>query len=573
MPTVTSWTRLEPRARNAGMADSLQARVRDPLWMLARQWQFGEFQGEDAGTPIRADLSVEQCLLAYYRLGPPGPPPAPGTAYDRKTPLEAIVEGEATTGMGRTSRRIAVEAGLDFWRVAGAALAGRFRPAYLERFAVRLGEAERGTLDPVSLRFLQLMEGRALDGAMLYDELRGLLGPALQGTLPAELGGAEMQPVARAWLLASAPLFTRSRPAHPPAGVPERLEYELAVAASDSQGRELTMVAVEYPGGRLDWPSFAMAPANTAPLHAVGQAQRESHSVIPKLLQFAGMPAARYWEFEEAQINFGAVEVAAEDLARLVLLEFTLVCGNNYFIIPIELPIGSLSFIHDVTVTDSFGIPTMIPSAASLAPGGQWQIFTLTGDQRGGLLLPPVPGPSIHSAVLEEVHFLRDEMANLAWAVERIVQSPAGKPLNRLEAYLAARRRRDEASPPPAPADQPPVYRLATPVPDPWIPLVPQQVAGEGLRLRAGLLLDLDDVRPPAPPQSHVLQPGSPGRPFSLYDEEVPRAGVLVSRSYQYVRWHDGSTHLWLARRKLPGRGEGSSGLRYDAVEPTTEPK
>jgi hypothetical protein len=51
-------------------------------------------------------------------------------------------------------------------------------------------------------------------------------------------------------------------------------------------------------------------------------------------------------------------------------------------------------------------------------------------------------------------------------------------------------------------------------------------------------------------------------------DEEVPREGARVTRSYQYSRWIDGSTHLWIGRRKRPGRGEGSSGLRFDVVEP-----
>lgn len=51
-------------------------------------------------------------------------------------------------------------------------------------------------------------------------------------------------------------------------------------------------------------------------------------------------------------------------------------------------------------------------------------------------------------------------------------------------------------------------------------------------------------------------------------DEEVPREGARVTRSYQYSRWIDGSTYLWIGRRKRPGRGEGSSGLRFDVVEP-----
>jgi hypothetical protein len=48
---LTWWNRLEPRPRSPEVADTLAAKIRDPLWMLTRQWQFGEFQGEDAGSP------------------------------------------------------------------------------------------------------------------------------------------------------------------------------------------------------------------------------------------------------------------------------------------------------------------------------------------------------------------------------------------------------------------------------------------------------------------------------------------------------------------------------------------
>jgi hypothetical protein len=51
--------------------------------------------------------------------------------------------------------------------------------------------------------------------------------------------------------------------------------------------------------------------------------------------------------------------------------------------------------------------------------------------------------------------------------------------------------------------------------------------------------------------------------------EEVSRAGVSVSRVVRRARWIDGSTHPWIARRKQAGRGEGSSDLRFDVVQPT----
>jgi hypothetical protein len=52
-----------------------------------------------------------------------------------------------------------------------------------------------------------------------------------------------------------------------------------------------------------------------------------------------------------------------------------------------------------------------------------------------------------------------------------------------------------------------------------------------------------------------------------LFDEEVPREGVVVERIARLGRWIDGSNLLWLANRKRVGRGEGSSGLRFDRLD------
>ena len=69
MPSITSWMRLEPRSRNAEMKTSLQARIYDPLWLLARQWQLGEFQGEDNGSPVMARWRGESAPLTRYYSG------------------------------------------------------------------------------------------------------------------------------------------------------------------------------------------------------------------------------------------------------------------------------------------------------------------------------------------------------------------------------------------------------------------------------------------------------------------------------------------------------------------------
>ena len=48
-PTVGVWNRLEGRPRTTDFDRALRAEVRDPLWLLTRQWQLGEFTGSDAG--------------------------------------------------------------------------------------------------------------------------------------------------------------------------------------------------------------------------------------------------------------------------------------------------------------------------------------------------------------------------------------------------------------------------------------------------------------------------------------------------------------------------------------------
>ena len=50
------------------------------------------------------------------------------------------------------------------------------------------------------------------------------------------------------------------------------------------------------------------------------------------------------------------------------------------------------------------------------------------------LFLPPVLAASLHGDPVEEVLFLRDELANLVWAVERLAPSLAGGTLDRCRA-------------------------------------------------------------------------------------------------------------------------------------------
>src|SRR6476620_10297765 len=83
------WNRLEGRPRSTEFDRSLKAEVRDPLWMLTRQWQFGEFEGEDAASPVTAQMIGEHTAMDRVQLAANAPIP-----YDDQVPLETHAERE-----------------------------------------------------------------------------------------------------------------------------------------------------------------------------------------------------------------------------------------------------------------------------------------------------------------------------------------------------------------------------------------------------------------------------------------------------------------------------------------------
>ena len=64
------WSRLEPRARQVDFAGTLSAPIADPMFLLGRQWQFGEFAGTDAGSAIFATLAREIHPMTVPGAGP-----------------------------------------------------------------------------------------------------------------------------------------------------------------------------------------------------------------------------------------------------------------------------------------------------------------------------------------------------------------------------------------------------------------------------------------------------------------------------------------------------------------------
>ncbi|GIH02228.1 hypothetical protein Rhe02_02950 [Rhizocola hellebori] len=583
--SVTTWTRLEPQIANADIATSTGARVLDPLWLLTRQWQLGEFQAEDTGSPVKARFRATTAPLTRSRPGHLNTGTNAGTPYDpARTPLEAIIERRRMRPTNVDDTRMltaAVDAGLHFLRMLELDPAGaKYRAVFRTRYPV----PDTQTDDAATTRFLQAMAGRAVDARQLVPAFAMqpiVFDPTLRiaaADVPA------LQRVAAGWLSWYSALFSEPTGPGDDAWDPARLEYSASVAARLAD-EPITLSAAEFNGGRLDWSSFDVNRKSNLDTTGDQGTTTLSKVMLPAPIVVRGAPAPRFWEVEDAKVAYGLLPTGPTDLAHLMLIEYASTYGNDWYVVPLQLPVGTLTRVDSLVVTDTFGVKNLLrPIGDPTLPAphfSMWQLSDLRapGERLGVLrdatrpldprvgspvpnrfFLAPAIGRSLDGSTLEDVLFMRDEMANVAWAIEQSVESP-------VELAVA----RDNGVAPPPVAGELARYLLASSVADNWIPLLPVQLpAGQDhpaqSRLRVGQVLQPDGTGKTHPAIGQIL-PADTG--FLLYDEEIPREGVRVTRSRRMARWSDGSTWIWAALRKQAGRGEGNSALAFDQlIEP-----
>jgi hypothetical protein len=613
-PSITSFSRLETSPVSPKLDPGLQAAIADPLWMLARQWQFDEFQGNDAGTPLTTNFTVQSLPVTGFKPGLDKTLAGFQTLNDTSPPVEALVEFEPALSR---HPRLNAEAGQHLLRMANAATLPGLAAALIQNFALTVQVPEDPDSDVQGLLWSVVLSGRAVDAVKLAAALFPKL--AADGSLtalPAALAIPAAEQTAAMKLLAAwldwLRQFVFEGKTPNPAWQSNRLEYAFSMFAFGLD-KPVALCAEEYTDGRLDWHTFLAEAVPASPgVQPPGPLPPYNITArTPAPVRYPGMPADRYWEFEDARVNFAAVEAAPKDLARMVLTEFALAYGNDWFVLPVELPVGALYKVSKFTVLDSFGIQFAVKPSQN-TDGTPWCMYELTA--KGGapkladmVYLPAVVSNALEGPPLELVFLVRDEMANLAWAIEKKVQGSSGDAIDcNLEASRLAIRQQVSFG-----ADDPMlVYRLMTHVPANWIPLLPVRSGVQlsdplGIRLqRAGmtrfysveqvLLGDLayadfiellrsqpsfiDDGGTINNVAMFVFHPrgrlmrvneGGPVAKDSLVieEEEVPRAGACVQRAFQYARTSDGRAFLWLGRSKTAGRGDAASGLRFDIVE------
>jgi hypothetical protein len=528
MVSITYWNRLIPAPLEMSFDSGLSAQVRDPAWTLARQFQMGEFLGADGGSPAYADIGARTAV------------------FDRANkPLEPTAMAEPVT----PDFSVRVELG----QILESLIDQMVSPSTLAQSAKSQLRA-RYPLPPATDPALSIFPGTVLDGAALQADLAQARTPSIDPTTDAAL-----KPVFTAFFAWVADVLGQLGVTAPAQWKPDAIDYSLSFPATLPDGRSVTLSAEPDRSMDLDWYSFDVsatsASGTAAPLITT--------SMIPGHVRFRGMPNSRFWDFESNKTEFGNVTPDVPDIGRLLFLDFMLIHGVGWFIVPVDVPVGSFCQIASLTVHDVFDGTTTIPWAdAALGPAGaRSTLFSLTDRTSGGVAGPLFTAPTCAaarqaSAPIEEVRLFRDDAADLAWAVEETAPDASGYPTPGYERGQ---------SPQPPPALPTLRYQLQTSVPPAWFAFLPQQ-SGGALKDFVPAAIAAGSIEPWGRIIPSLSGSGSPGIP----EQAVPRAGLRVQRVYCWTRWNDGSTYLWIARRRLLGSRGPSSGLAYDRVLPAS---
>jgi hypothetical protein len=356
------YRRLEPAAPGRDLARGFRAEVADPLWLLARQWQLGEHQGEDASTPVLVQMRV-----SYDPIQPQEDDPL--AREPTQVPPEAIVEGEPGS----------------WWTL------GR---------RIRLGRAVRGDLpDPIPDRFL------FGELAPPYDRFRGDVDGRAVRADPAFADNAAFDEV----------------PDEPPdRWLPDRLAHYASFPAGGG-----TLHVGGHDGGDVDWYSADAENVTPSPprtthvlpsrLHYPGAPLPRWWQIEDRHVDVGGFPPDR--SHLSTLLLIDLVVAHSDDWFTFPLKPDPAQPSSGTVV--------TLQFVDvkdDFDEWWTLAVPTGEGDPPEQPPPGlraePWSVFRMKGLDRRGLVVWPTVATPLGGPLLDDVALGVDEDANLLWAVE-----------------------------------------------------------------------------------------------------------------------------------------------------------
>lgn len=577
-PTIVLWNRLEGRPRAHDFTRAMRAEVRDPLWMITKQWQMGELQGDDAGSPVFAKLLITSSQLTGYKAAD-----HTGQEFENNIPLEVKAEQNKipfSRGSYKVSMDIRLQMGkywLKLLKKNNLAFETQYIMAYRFSLPDHTRDSEQVYAHPEVWKTFSAVSGRCMDGYALYEHLlSGQVADGITNTDPEKSTLNELGIGFKKWYQQQ---YYQPKDADNNAWIVDRLEYQFQCDGSSvKENKELKVD--EYYHGHLDWYAFDI---ERRPPKDNGQVKTTfTGSFIPAHVQFEGMPDTRWWKFEDSKTSFGDVKPSTTDLSKLLLMEFGLVFANDWFIVPYRLPIGSLANIEGLTIKNNFNETLWIKATEEEGDSNSvWSMFKMHSSRQDNTLFLAPATIKVHEGnPLEEIMMIRDEVANMVWGIETTIPLITGVGDRGGEAGLRVKqfhtaKVNNNKMPEYQPYTAQIYYQAMTQVPEHWIPFIPVHIENDNREVqlqRASMLRVIEgDTLVPVKikPVTSILREGldtSTLAAYYIHEEEIPRSGIKVAQTFKRTRWINGEVYVWLGMRKQTGRGEGSSGLAFDQI-------
>jgi hypothetical protein len=510
---IDKYHRLESRPGDRDLQNGFAARVHDPLWLLARQWQMGEHQGENASSPVRIDCTVTKTPIDPL-VGDPAFDPA-------VVPAEALVESE-----------------LDDWWTMGR--------------RVRVGERFKGNLAVTGAKGVRFVEPpppyeafeKRLDGRAIWFARERL------HILEADFGG-DVPPADS-----------------PPAWDSLRLNYHARF-----ETREGPLLVIDHHGGPMDW--YSADAVTESPL--VKPAATAERPTIPVPLEYPGAPHSRFWEIEDANVDIGGYPPDTAHFATMLLVDLVYSHGDDWFVFPLTAKAGHIVTIRSLSVTDSFGKKYSsedLDNANFKYPGlhapSDFSIFKCDGLLDESLVLWPVAESPLESAPIERVQFGVDEHSNVLWALERIVDT---REVNRIAGASEADHPLYPAAVPLSDLQGKREYTYvpAVGVESRWHPyILDWKAEAEPVFTQWGLAdYSLQVPRPTPHPDAQVLKAGTAAAPqiHKISASAMARGGLELERRWQLARDMKGRPVLWIQRQRRILRNPPARTIRFDVMQ------
>lgn len=599
-------SRIEGRTRDADPTEAMRLRVHDPLWMLARQWQMGEFRGNNTGTA----MSV-RCIVRYEDCS--------------SDPIEPVTE-QINPRIDFLAKIESAVHFLDLMRSSGLNVKEHL-PGLIQSFPIDWNALDDSLVLPDAVtsqqehllnrhlqNYARAYRGKIFDGEALYNHL-------VQGQSFLKGDSEEAETKFKAWFQKKYKPVSSDSQSWQEADLCYTVETNVA-------GKQFT--GDRYQGGRLSWYTFDYNDNQSAGQSQTSSSKSEQVLCLPTPASFAAAPNKRLWQMEDRKVFMGnSVEEPSE--ANSVVMRFATMYSNDWMLFPLKTEIGQYITIERIDVIDSFGQRHTMSGdcrAGNKEQLGeyeeQWQVFvnSTVGDAKrtaiNGLYYAQQLAATIEGKPVEEIKILRDEIANMVWGVENIVSDGCGGTLDanlyatQLETIVNERNKAGEPVRDPdtivfgqdsapevekAASNQAPrakfSYSLQSSVPFNWIPFIPQRLATEDTKnspffmggreiiLRRGKMpcyifngnkFDLHAVRPKSSIMRPVVTRDKNGNvlkeePMVIHEEAVQATGIRLTKNYQRARWIGGKTYQWLGVHKRQSRTEASSGLVFDKLK------